>query len=848
MNILFCYFFISIFQLSYQDNFLIKPNEKYKYIEANKVQLSTFYFEINNIPINEEGIITFYSDFNIKLNFNCIFRDYPPENNFAATERCKFNVLETEFKNYYQIPFVKKENHKYFILTVNKDNEISINQNTFKILYSIPILQPEIEYLSSKKEKINLFEYEPIYYKYKLTKNDDKGLTYLFYTDSNYMTLYHGNILDVWNKENLQYAREYIGIFKMDKYSRDYSKIVLVKFFSNITTKINYGTTNQDFESQYFINLSKRPSDITYAYQIINPFHPFYLVGIYNYDSTDLIYIEQVVGEFNAYYTNEFNFDNIFPNEYYGEKLNSKYIMAYTNRDIITVQCKSVCFFNIHFVSQKNLKAESITGKINYYAIISNEKSKNYNFYNIEEFESINFRTSSKASVKINYDDEKYDLLDEDIRTFKPQKRFFTAQTFEEEVLLIFVFNFNSLYKNLNEGNNIINKEKYYVYRIPKNDNSNIERFEFHIKNVNDNDRYHFGFGKDDSIFFPDSKIKINKSESQIIRILNPYTSKLSSSYKKELFFYVSFYFTENTEINVKVVKRDTTLNLIAPNKITRFTKETKFYIQPNENYYDKLVIVITKCGLNEIDMYIKIDGIVVKREYLGKQFNLIYFDDKFFGNYEISIEKAYENEDFSGCMFYYTYSSNEEILKFKVTRDFNIYYDFNLKNGNTSISWNNPFSTRLIFNDIPPKMSYKIFITNKNEYTKNFNLCMLDEKKANFTISNNNYTNTKEFKLDTSDDNYVFITGRIEESLYRIRPIFLYPNITIFQFIDGKLFRGKNQTSFLAIILWILVILILVILVLIFVLKYYKLKSLSTPTNYLDNTVSFTSLNDNLK
>ena len=70
---------------------------------------------------------------------------------------------------------------------------------------------------------------------------------------------------------------------------------------------------------------------------------------------------------------------------------------------------------------------------------------------------------------------------------------------------------------------------------------------------MNDNDRYHFGFGKDDSIFFPDSKIKINKSESQIIRILNPYTSKLSSSYKKELFFYVSFYFTENTEIIVLV-------------------------------------------------------------------------------------------------------------------------------------------------------------------------------------------------------------------------------------------------------------------------------------------------------
>ena len=463
MNILFCFFFISIFQLSYQDNFLIKPNEKYKYIEANKVQLSTFYFEINNIPINEEGIITFYSDFNIKLNFNCIFRDYPPENNFAATERCKFNVLETEFKNYYQIPFVKKENHKYFILTVNKDNEISINQNTFKILYSIPILQPEIEYLSSKKEKINLFEYEPIYYKYKLTKNDDKGLTYLFYADLKYMTLYHGNILDVYNKENLQNTREHIGIFKMDKYSSDYSKIVLVKFFANLTTVINYATSNDDFESEYLINLSKRPTDITYTYQLINPFHPFHLVGIYDYDSTDLIYIEQVVGEFKAYYTNEFNFDNIFPNEYYGEKLNEKYIMAYTNRDIITVQCQSTCFFNIHFVSEKSLKEESINGKTNYYAVISVEKHKNYYFYNIDDFESVSFRTSDKKLAYIKYDENDYDFLEDGIRTFKPKKKFFTAFTRGEETLLIFVFNFKSFYKNLVEGNNIVEQDDVFI-------------------------------------------------------------------------------------------------------------------------------------------------------------------------------------------------------------------------------------------------------------------------------------------------------------------------------------------------------------------------------------------------
>ncbi len=846
--ILLFYFFISIFQLSLQENFLIEPNKNYTYIDVNIVQSSTFYFKIESIPINEEGIITFFSDFNRKLTFNCVFRKSVPTNDIPAKERCQFDVLETEFKNYYHIPFVKKGNDNYFFLTVNKDYEISIKQNTFKILYNIPILQPEIEYLSSKRYKINLLEYVPIYYKYKLTKNDDKGLTYLFYADLKYMTLYHGNILDVYNKENLQNTREHIGIFKMDKYSSDYSKIVLVKFFANQTTVINYATSNDDFESEYLINLSKRPTDITYTYQLINPFHPFHFVGIYDYDSTDLIYIEQVVGEFKAYYTNEFNFDNIFPNEYYGEKLNEKYIMAYTNRDIITVQCQSTCFFNIHFVSEKSLKEESINGKTNYYAVISVEKHKNYYFYNIDDFESVSFRTSDKKLAYIKYDENDYDFLEDGIRTFKPKKKFFTAFTRGEETLLIFVFNFKSFYKNLVEGNNIVEQEQYYVYRLPQKDTNNIERFEFEIKKVEINDRFHFGFGKDDSIFFPDSKIyKTNKkSDSQIIRILNPYNSKLSASYKKELFFYVSFYFSVNTEVNIRVIRRDTKLNVIAPNKITRFIKETKFYIEPNNNFYDKLVIIVTKCSYNEIDIYIKVDNVVVKREYLGKQFNLVSFDDKYFGNYEISIEKAYDYEEFAGCMFYYTYSSNEEINKFKVKEEFNIYYNFNLENGNTSISWNNPFSKRIIFNDVPPTMSYRIFITNKQDNNKNFNLCTLDEKKANYTISNNNYTNSKEFKIDTSDDNYVFITARIEESLYRIRPIFLYPNITIFEFVDGKLFKGKSKSSFLTTFLWILLILIIIVVIFYFILQYCKLKSLSPPS--ADNSLSFTSLNDNLK
>ena len=63
--ILLFYFFISIFQLSLQENFLIEPNKNYTYIDVNIVQSSTFYFKIESIPINEEGIITFFLYFNI---------------------------------------------------------------------------------------------------------------------------------------------------------------------------------------------------------------------------------------------------------------------------------------------------------------------------------------------------------------------------------------------------------------------------------------------------------------------------------------------------------------------------------------------------------------------------------------------------------------------------------------------------------------------------------------------------------------------------------------------------------------------------------------------------------------
>ena len=161
------------------------------------------------------------------------------------------------------------------------------------------------------------------------------------------MTIYEGKILDNNNNENSKKKNEKIIIYTLNK--NEYNEKITIKLFSPESKTITFGLKNENYQTET-INELKRPKDKSLLIQILNPSNPFYLFGLYNSNSVDLIYIEQIYGEFNAYYSNEISNNKIFPNEKNGDKLNGKYIMVYSNLDIISVYCNTICSFNIHFI------------------------------------------------------------------------------------------------------------------------------------------------------------------------------------------------------------------------------------------------------------------------------------------------------------------------------------------------------------------------------------------------------------------------------------------------------------------------------------------------------------------
>ena len=51
----------------------------------------------------------------------------------------------------------------------------------------------------------------------------------------------------------------------------------------------------------------------------------------------------------------------------------------------------------------------------------------------------------------------------------------------------------------------------------------------------------------------------------------------------------------------------------------------------------------------------------------------------------------------------------------------------------------------------------------------ENFNFCSINEKNAKYTFTNTNYTSEMRIKLNPKVDNYVYITGRIDEKYSNI-------------------------------------------------------------------------------
>lgn len=841
---LFFYIFIFIVPLSYQqESIFLEENLNYNKINIMSLKDITFYVDIENLYDNDEGIFTLNTSLKMNFDYYCTFKN---NKDIQVSDKCEFKFLSSNYDNYYHFVFSKKPNNKYFFLTIKNKNTI-LNSDYFEINYNIPINQKEIKSLQTNNTIIELKSHIPIIYKFNLkkSKNINKGISYIFYSNSQYMTIYEGKILDNNNNENSKKKNEKIIIYTLNK--NEYNEKITIKLFSPESKTITFGLRNENYQTET-INELKRPKDKSLLIQILNPSNPFYLFGLYNSNSVDLIYIEQIYGEFNAYYSNEISNNKIFPNEKNGDKLNGKYIMVYSNLDIISVYCNTICSFNIHFISEESLNLKEINGDSNYYSIISNDIRKDYSFPNYKNYQC-NIRTSNRKNTLIEFDNGTKKILDYKnyVISFIPPTPNFKCKTDGEESLLILTTNKHNEYENLKEGNNQFVINKKYVYTLPKFNNHNIKSFDFEIIGGNENHKFHFGYGNNNSIFKPDTQIIKDKNNKKTISLINPYRyTNIFLKDKEDLFFYISFSFGSSGTINLKLVKVEDKLEEIKQKSIKRFYKASNFTIEQNKLFNNYLVIIISKCDNKELDMYLTVNNEIIKREYLRKYFNYILYEDMFI-SYEISIKPRYENEKIEGFIFYYTYASFLDILKFLVSDNFNLFYEYDNKKEETILKWNSPISYK---NQDQPTVHYNIYVSEKKNDMENFNFCSINEKNAKYTITNSNYTSEMRIKLNTKVDNYVYITGRIDEKYSNINPVFTYPNITIYSFVnENRIIQEIKKTNILKTLFWIIFVIVLLMVVFYFIQKYSKMKFKNLDINAVDNmnNINFTNLSNNL-
>ena len=814
------FFFLSISFLihySFEEPSSIELDSNYKLFEniQEKVPLN-LYTDISTLDKEQEAAITINSNtFNKDLFISCSFSDTAPTSdvNFSK-EKCVFNLFESGFDNYYHLFFKKKQNSNYFLISFTVANYES------KPYFNISLTKVKLQrtrYSKNNYEIINIRPYYPIFRKYVIQKQVDWGLNYLFVTSSSCMNVWDGNLLKDNDKVNENVSQRKISIITLPK-DKNITKVVVLRLITDNPNEnqIRLIFKNIENEAEFDTTFDSKPQRMTYHIQDTNPFEDFYFIKQYTEPSIGLVYFEKVLGEFIVYYTNriEDSSPDFLPSPNYGYKLTDFYTMTYSDIDIFSIDCKGFCFFNIHFISEHQLGNEFLLiDKTNYALVSKNNPRKMYVNEDITKY-VITITTSNKKYVDIYINGHlEYKLnYTETIISFSPNQKVESIEliTENEPVLVIITVNKRNEYI-VYEKEDIrdVDANNKVVFSIPKHKDT-IDSFDFHISGNTSTVFYHIGYGQTNQFFNPDIE------SPKKIEMLNPYRyTNLKNS--GDNFFYVTFYSTNKFTITHKYTPVNTKLSVFKKDEPKKVLNEVNFTLEKNDKEYNKyLVIVVTKCGINEVDLYLRLNGIELKREFLERQYNLLVYEDAFIP-YQVSLEKGYDYQDFNGVLFYYTYATKTEVENFKITDGFHLSYEEkekikSNKHQNISLNWISPFSRKSNIGN--PMILYNVYINEiKNEKT---DICTYDHKEG-YTVESDKWDVSIFVELNRNKNYYISLTGRLKnDSFNEIRPIFLYPQIKVPMIIEGS---GKLWIVFL------IIAFVLLIIAAIFCYMYSKMK-----------------------
>ncbi len=813
---------------------LVSLNRDYKDFSPIIINIPySFQMDLNGIENDEEAVITLNSNFLDKnIDLGCTFTNSRISNS-EEIDKCDYKIYPINYENYYHLVFKKKTNNNYFSVSIKlKDN---INNPFLRVTF-INVVTFNFKYSKLSNIEFPIRPFYPIFRKYIISKQEDWGLNYIFVASSSCMNVFNGNLLLPNNELNTKFSQRKISVVSLNK-DEKYEKIITLRFITNLykESSIKFTVKNIDNLVKFIDNEGNKPKYTTYSLENINPFQLYYFINQYLESSVGLIYFEKVLGDLEIFYINRIDDtkNNIFPSENYGYKLTDYYVMSYTDLDIFSIRCKKLCTFNIHFIADTYINIGLDINRVNYYEV-TKYNERRFSFY-VEKPEDYAFTicTSVPKNLEILFKDKLFSVLSihDECLYFEPNENGeFLLRTDAEPVLVIVRVNekikgkIEDDYKGsyLNQGNK-------FIFKIKKMNDTDY----FILKTENNPILYHFGYGKDNQFFQPDTLL------TDSIQIFNPFRHSIIEQYDNLTYFYFYIHSLNGSNIIFEEKKKSNQIPYFRINRNRPILQETKLSILQNSEILNEyLVIIINKCGNSEVDLYIQFNETDLKREFLEKPYNLLVYPDTQM-QYNISIEKAYSKDNFEGIIFYYNYADQKEIEYFKIIENFYVKYNISsklLKNNSQLITleWPSPFIKKLEKIIGAPQISYHIFIIEKNNDKDQINnICSSNLFKKNYhTIITRNWTVNYQVTLDRNVEYIITITGRPNERFKQLRPVFYWPQITI-----PRLIIPKSKIW----ILFLVIAIILLIVAAIFMYMYSKMKV--TGVKLTQDGYSFTHL-----
>lgn len=751
--------------------------------------------------------------------------DYVP----SIAGKTEFPLRKIKNSNYFMILFERKS--KFKIITIVIDNSKDDLTRSFKIFGIEPMMgSPILSKGSSVLIKLN--QNTPKVMQLTALHPEDNGFTIIGFVSSN------NKLLKIIPESKLTDSQEVFlkkaEVISIPKYATmQHQFIYYAIFFGEIEESFYFSYTYTEFQTLYFADKEERTNDRSYDVKVDNAYQPFFALGEYSMESDSLIYLEEVFGNITSYYSNSLygkNVNNFLPDQNNGIKLNSNFIRAYSDVDIISVNCDSMCMFNLHIISLNTMASNKLSLGKNTYVLLNKfiEKEKTLELdFSIDNEKYYEISSINNKEATFYFMDESKNMIP-NIRKFNYlngtyfEKIPFNAKYIKletqigEDVLIVIKAMRESAYKVIpEEGKQTINTNNIL---IPFKQNREYYKIKIDLETSGYNFLYNVNYGDvkyvcESDVILPTANRTNNNHHFEI---LNPYLTKIGDISEDQKFYY-SFTFNDTSSainLNVEYIPKATG-EMLNKDKTYHLDKYTKTSIQQNDDINKALLVIISKCDNKKfVDTYLSYNYIDLIRIYVNKNLFIQTFDDRQY-SFDIKFDSSSSKYNLTPINFYYNYinkDSNDYLMYSNIMKeDFIVEYQHRLVNKKfTHISLTNPFAEQ----KKNQNYTFEIYQISNESLV---NSC--DKSKGKFikNITSNLSEIDTDIEINRKQDSYLLVVLSNE-----------YTNLPEIYYSPIKINRTRSGGSILFYVVIILAVLLVICIIgwTVYVCKYRATKN----------------------